>query len=292
MTLETTQRMRCRLIGEADLPALAELLARGFPERTTRYWARALDTLAHREAPADYPRFGYLLEHDGAPVGVILMIFTSWGPTDAKRTRCNISSWYVDEKYRGYASLLIAAAVRHKDVTYINVSPAAHTWRVIEAQGFTRYCDGQMLTVPSLSPWVSNARAREFDPRRDYGDALTAEERNLLASHAEHGCLSYVVHEKREAHPFVFLPRRVLWGMLPTLQLIYCASIADLQRFAGPLGRELLQRGQPTVLIDTSAPLPGLVGKFMRNRGPNYFKGPERPRLGDLAFSERVLFGP
>ncbi len=292
MTGETNQRIRCRLIREADAPALAELLVRGFPERSLSYWTRALDTLARRDAPAAYPRFGYLLEHDGAPVGVILMIFTTWGPEGKTRTRCNISSWYVDERYRGYASLLIAAAVRHKDVTYVNISPATHTWPVIEAQGFTRYCDGQMLTAPALSRWAPNARPRAFDPRRDYGGALSDEERELLASHVEHGCLALVIHEKRNAHPFVFLKRTVLKGLFPTLQLIYCRDIKDFQRFAGPLGRELLRRGHPTVLVDARAPLPGLIGKFMRNRGPKYFKGPERPRLGDLAFSENVLFGP
>lgn len=292
MTGETNQRMRCRLIREADAAALAKLLARGFPQRSIYYWTRALDTLARRDAPRDYPRFGYLLEHDEAPVGVILMIFTNWSASGAAGVRCNISSWYVDERYRGYASLLIAAAVRHKEVTYVNISPAAHTWPVIEAQGFSRYCDGQMLTAPALSRWAPNARARAFDARRDYGDALSAEERALLESHVEHGCIALVIHEKRNVHPFVFLKRHMLKGLFPTLQLIYCRDIVDFERFAGPLGRELLRRGHPTVLVDAPAPLHGLVGKFMRARGPKYFKGPERPRLGDLAFCDSVWFGP
>lgn len=289
MTQEATPRIRCRMIAESDAPALAGLLTRGFPDRTHDYWRRALATLARRDAPEGYPRFGYMLEHDGAPVGVLLMIFTRFGD---KQIRCNISSWYVDEPYRGYASLLIAAAVRHKDVTYVNISPATHTWQVIEAQGFRRYCDGQMLAIPALSSWTANARARAFDKKRDYGDALTPQERDLLIAHVERGCLAYIVHEKREAHPFVFLPRRLIKGLFPTLQLVYCRDIVDFQRFAGPLGRELLSQGHPTVLVDASESLPGLFGMFFKDRGPKYFKGPERPRLGDLSFSEGVLFGP
>ncbi|MCC3247194.1 GNAT family N-acetyltransferase [Methylocystis sp. WRRC1] len=289
MSQAPPMRIRCRLIAEADTPGLAELLSRGFPDRSIAYWARALDTLARRDAPDGYPRFGYLLEHDGSPVGVILMIFTKIG---SGPIRCNISSWYVEEAHRGYASLLIAAAVRHREVTYINTSPAVHTWPIIEAQGFRRYCNGQMLTIPALSPWRPNARARRFENRRDYGDSLSIQERDLLSSHVKHGCLALVVRERRDAHPFVFLPRRVLKNVLPTLQLIYCRDISDFQRFAGPLGRELMRHGHPTVLIDASEPLPGVVGKYMHNRGPKYFKGPERPRLGDLAFSESVLFGP
>lgn len=288
MTQDVTPRIRCRMIADSDAPAVAGLLTRGFPDRTLDYWRRALETLARRDAPEGYPRFGYLLEHEGAPVGVILMIFTRIGD----KIRCNISSWYVDEPHRGYASLLIAAAVRHKDVTYVNISPATHTWRVIEAQGFRRYCDGQMLTIPALSRWTANARVRPFDRKRDYGDALSAQEIDLLAAHAERGCLAFVVHAKREAHPFVFLPRRMLKGVFSTLQLVYCRDIVDFQRFAGPLGRALLREGHPTVMVDASERLPGLFGQFFRDRGPKYFKGPQRPRLGDLSFCESVLFGP
>lgn len=292
MTDGVNPRIRCRLIQAGDAPALTDLLVRGFPERSREYWAQALDTLARRDAPEGYPRFGYMLENDDAPVGVILMIFSRRGAAGADRIRCNISSWYVDEAFRGYASLLIAAAVRHKEVTYVNTSPATHTWRVIEAQGFKRYSEGQMLTMPALSPWTAAARVRRFDPGRDYGEALSAEERDVLAFHAAHGCISLVVHTKKQAHPFVFLPRRVLMGLLPTMQLIYCREITEFQRFAGPLGRELLKRGHPTVIADGRERLKGLVGKFVRNSGPKYFKGPEPPRIGDLAFSELVLFGP
>jgi hypothetical protein len=289
MTQDATPRIRCRLIAETDTPALVQLLACGFPERARDYWRRALDTLARRASPEGYPRFGYMLEHEGKPIGVVLMIFTALAD---KQIRCNISSWYVEEPYRGYASLLIASAVRHKEVTYVNISPSTHTWPVIEAQGFRRYCDGQMLSVPALSSWTANARARTFDRKRDYGDAVTAQERDLLIAHVECGCLAYIVLGKREAHPFVFLPRRLLKGLLPTLQLVYCRDISYFQRYAGPLGRELLRQGHPTVLVDASEKIPGLVGKFFKDRGPKYFKGPARPRLGDLAFTENVLFGP
>jgi hypothetical protein len=289
MTQDVSPRIRCRMIVESDAPALAELLTRGFPDRSIAYWRRALDTLARRQSPTGYPRFGYLLEHDNAPVGVILMIFTANG---AKNIRCNISSWYVDERFQGYASLLIAASVRHKEVTYINISPATHTWRVIEAQGFRRYCDGQMLTIPALSRWTANVRVRPFDKRRDYGSALTEQERDLLSNHVEHGCLALIVQAKRSLYPFVFLPRRMFKGLIPTAQLVFCRDLSDFQQFAGPIGRALLRHGHPTVLVDASEPIPGLVGKYFRDRGPKYYKGPERPRLGDLSFSESVLFGP
>jgi hypothetical protein len=53
------------MIAESDAPALLELLGKGFPEREIDYWRDALETLARRDAPEGYPRFGYLLEAEG-----------------------------------------------------------------------------------------------------------------------------------------------------------------------------------------------------------------------------------
>jgi hypothetical protein len=150
LTREKPARIGCRPIRDADIGPLIELLTEGFPDRTAANWARAMQRLARREVPAPYPRFGYLLEVDDTPVGVVLLIFSTQGKERGSHVRCNISSWYVKDSYRGYASLLSNAAVRHKQVTYINISPGVWTWPIIEAQGFTRYtlwtdCSGSRL---------------------------------------------------------------------------------------------------------------------------------------------------
>ena len=292
MTTKTAPRIRCRLISEKDIPALTELLVLGFPSRSKEYWAHALERLARRDAPAQYPRFGYMLDCGDRPVGVVLMIFSLSDIAGEAKARCNISSWYVDPLYAAYASLLIAAAVRLKDVTYINVSPATHTWPVIEAQGFRRYCDGQMLCIPVLGGLRSQEHAEQFERRTDYGPALQKEERDILLEHQAYGCISFVVREKQYIHPFVFLPRRVFHEAIPTVQLVYCRSVEDFSRLSGALGRALGWRGQFLALVDANEPVPGLFGIYRANRGPKYFKGPERPRIGDLTFSESILFGP
>jgi hypothetical protein len=45
------------------------------------------------------------------------------------------------------------------------------------------------------------------------------------------------------------------------------------------------------VIIDANAPIPGLVGGYSRGNMPKYFKGPQRPRLGDLAYTEHAVMG-
>jgi hypothetical protein len=163
---------------------------------------------------------------------------------------------------------------------------------IIEAQGFRRYSFGQIIACPALNPRVANTCVRPFDTRDDYGPSLRKEERDILVAHADSGCLAYVVTEKGEANPFVFLPRRFLRGMVPAVQLVYCRDVRDFVRFAGPIGRALTRQGILFVCLDATGPLPGLIGKYFFDRGPKYFKGREPPRIGDLAFSEMVLFGP
>jgi hypothetical protein len=291
VTRERPARIGCRPIRDADIGTVTELLVEGIPGRSAAKWARGMQRLARREVPAPYPRFGYLLEVDDTPVGVILLIFSRQGKASGSPIRCHTSSWYVKDLYRGYASFLSKAAVRHKEVTYIDISPGVWTWPIIEAQGFTRYTSGQILAFPALSPRVANSCVRQFHASEDYGPTLSEEERDMLIAHLDYGCLAYVVMEKDKANPFVFLPRRVNRKIVPALQLIYCRDISDFVRLAGPVGRALARRGMLLVCLDAAGPLPGLVGKYFPGRGyPKYFKGTERPRIGDLTYSEMVLF--
>jgi hypothetical protein len=92
------------------------------------------------------------------------------------------------------------------------------------------------------------------------------------------------------AYPFVFRPR-LAKAVVPCAQLIYCRDVADVARFAGLIGRHLLAQRCPIIVVDANGALPGLVGRYFDGLQPKYFKGPERPRLGDLAYTEAAMFG-
>ena len=282
--------VRCRQIEENDCDAVAALLGRGFPSRTRQFWSEALARLARREPPPGFPKYGYLLETNGAVIGALLLICSATRAGGTVVPRCNLSSWYVEPAFRTYASLLVSHALRHKDVTYLNVSAAPHTWPIIEAQGFSRYSDGLFISVPALSGLFSGAKADVFAVHRQPAVAFDPFEQELLAQHAEYGCISLWCATTERAYPFVFRPRLVK-GFIPCAQLIYCRDLADFARFAGPVGRHLARRGRPVVIVDANAPIPGLVGIFRRGSKPKYFRGPQRPRLGDLAYTEYAILG-
>ncbi len=291
------KRIRCREIRPDDLDATVALLERGFPERTESYWRRGLARQSARALPAGYPVYGYLLEADGRPVGVLLTLYTATDFRTETTVRCNLSSWYVEPAFRSYATLLDRMPFRDPGVTLFNVTPAPHTRAMHEARGFIRYGLGQMLAFPVLSRVETGSRVRvvtELDPLDD----LDAGERALVRDHLSYGCVCLVWSDEDASHPLVFqrcrisLGKLLLGATLPCLHLIYCASLVDLPRIAAVLGRVLLRRfAVPWILLDADAPVVGLPGRFFSGRAPRYARGPHPVGLGDLAYSEFVLFG-
>jgi hypothetical protein len=126
-------------------------------------------------------------------------------------------------------------------------------------------------------------------------DELADNETTLLARHAGYGCLSLVCRAKDgRAFPFVLLAMRIRRGWIapPAMQLVYCRDMNEFVACAGAIGRLLLRRGKLSVLVDCNDKVPGLIGFYTEKRGRKYFRGPHRPRLGDLADTELVLYGP
>lgn len=282
-------RLRSRLIADRDFEGVATLLAKGFRRRTREYWLRALSELAKHPTPVGFPQYGYLMEVDGTPIGVILLIFSKIQNGNSSQIRCNVSSWYVEPAYRTHATLLISQAVKRKDVTYVNISPALHVQPIVEAQGFSCYSSGQFVALPA---WSSNSdsQCKVLTAEESSDAALDSSERDVLLMHAEYGCTSFWIESGNAAYPFVFLPR-IIKGFIPCAQLLYCRSVQEFVRFSRPIGRFLLSQGRPLVLIDSNGPIPGLYGKYFAGVAPKYFKGLEPPRLGDLAYTEAAMFG-
>ena len=280
-------QVHCRQIAQTDIDAVVDLLATGFPDRSHDFWRTGLRRLAAHRTPPELPRFGYLLEVESKPVGVLLVLssFVDGGP----EVRCNVAAWFVAPDYRSLAPLLAARALRHKQATYLNVSPAPHTRPMLDALGYAPFCKGQFVCVPALNRSEPTARVEALASDSTSSAGLAVFEREVLRDHAALGCLSVVVHLGVRSHPFVF--QRLRWhGLLPFARLIYCRSIDDFIACAGALGRHLASRGVPLVAIDSNGPIPGLRGRF-RPSTPRYFKGTVAPRLGDLAYTEFVMFG-
>jgi hypothetical protein len=286
-------RPRFREIKEIDVDAVADLLTRGFVHRSRDYWTLGLRRQGARSLPAGAPRYGYLMESEGKPVGCLLLIYSTEMIDGVSTTCCNVSSWYVDPEFRNYAALFASMAQKRRDVTYFNVTPAAPTWPILEAQGFQAYCRGLYFSLPALSRSESGMRVEAVAPDAASVAGLSDEELAMLRRHAGYGCISLVCRTAQEAIPFIFFSLRKRRGIipLPALQLGFCRGISDFVRCAGAIGRYLLWHGKPIIILDANGPTAGLAGVYSEARGRKYFKGPRQPRLGDLADTELAIFG-
>ncbi|UVC18876.1 hypothetical protein IHQ72_06650 [Mesorhizobium onobrychidis] len=271
---------------------MVDCLCRGFPERDRRYWIQALTRLSQRPAVAEFQKYGFALEKAGRIVGVVLTLYTRYRRQEGDETRCNLSSWSVDAEFRPYAIKLIAAVLKQRDVTYTNVSPAPATLKHNLALGFRLFSSGQFAFLPAFSSVQRSCRVLEARPDLAEMAMLPDSERYILSEHAALGCLSLICICDGVAFPFVLMPRRILRGLIPSYQVVYCRSLADLSRCAAAMGRFLLRSGILLCVVDAKEPIAGLFGWYRPNRGLKYFRGPRPPSLGDLTFTELVMFGP
>jgi hypothetical protein len=287
-----SSHLECRLIDEDDRDQVVACLDRGFPRRGGDYWTQAFERMSSRQPVDDCPRYGCLLEASGTVVGVLLQLFSRYPTEEVETIRCNLSSWCVDPAYRSYAMKMAASALKRKDVTYTTISPAPRTWSAVEAMGFRRFCNGQFVFAPAVTSFHRKGAVFQYSEDIPEAMLLSPNERGMLSEHARLGCQSMICTEDGQAFPFIFLKRRVMRGLAPCWQLIYCRSIDDLTRWAGSLGRYMLRAGVALCVADSNGPLPGLAGHYFPDCGPKYFKGPSPPALGDLSFTEFAVFGP
>jgi hypothetical protein len=281
-------RIRYRQIGIADIDAIVNLLTRGMRIRTRDFWVRAFRRLMEHSTPPEFPKYGYLLEVNGTPVGVILLIFSTIIVKGEQRIRCSTSSLFVEPAFRSYAAMLRSQALKHRHVTYFNISPLPHMLPILEVQGFARYCDGRFVALPAFFRRSTRSHVELVTPDICAGEDLCIFDIELLLAHARLGCISLICSMPDGRHPFVFLPLRKAAACYAYLS--YCRDLEDFVRFAGSLGRFLARHGYLLIVVDSNGPVKGLVGRYFSG-SPKYFKGPDKPRLGDLAYSERVMFG-
>jgi hypothetical protein len=270
---QATGRVRCRAIAESDLPRLAEMLTRGFPTSRLSYWTDGFARWQNVPQVEGVPRFGYVLDDGTAPVGVLLLISSLRG----EQIVSNLSSWYVEPQYRTHSTLLVSLATKLKHVTYLNASPAPHTWKTLTAQGFHPYNFGRsMIFALPGSGAVSDAIPDDLP------------EAQLLRDHRIMGQTVVTVERDGIVSPFVFKPRRLDKPPVPVLDVMFTRGPDDFRHCAPALARHFLPRGRLGFLIDGDQPG---ISHYVEGKEPRYFKGPYRPILGDLAYTEKVIFG-
>jgi hypothetical protein len=231
--------MQIEVITPGALGRAEAVLCRGFPYRPPGFWKGVLGALeAYRNARGAGP-IGTLLVDKGEDVGVLLTLDS---PSGAGARKLNLSSWYVDQRARFWAPLMLRAAVEAGDVV-TDLSPTREVEAVNERLGVAGRIRGSMI-VPTLLDSVRPSAAR-------ISEDVAADDGQLLRDHAAMGmmCATLAIPDGRD-QPLIFLPTR-LRG-LPGARLIYCRSLSAARQHRGAISRFLIGRGHLFLEIEAN----------------------------------------
>lgn len=279
--------MNLQVIGPENAGTAVRLLAEGFPARPAEFWHAAVHRLLRHVASKRSAAIGFIMRSGEVDAGVILTIPQSGKAGPGVQRSVNLSSWYVDQKYRWLAPLMLQKVVADNTATYTDLSPTAQVRPINERLGFECVCAGSMLrfAVPALFH-SDGASLEEFSARSDR-DEIAPDVAELLRDHAELGGLSAVLKVGSDRIPLVFWPVRARG--LRGARVIYAPRRSDLHRYRGAIARFLLPRGIFFVEVDVADADAARGGLFSRNRAVVFAKGPfDRQRI-DHAYSELVF---
>ena len=163
--------------------------------------------------------------------------------------------------FRTFAPLLLLKILKHR-VTHTNVSPSPHTLPTIEALASRRFCNGTFAAIPVLAAQIGKAKIRRVVDATHPERFVPAGDLQILLDHKNFGCSSLWCETQDKGYPFTSGAASSTSTFGAGAQLVDCASLDDLVRLAGPIGKYLALRGMPLLLIPANGPIPKLVGKF------------------------------
>jgi hypothetical protein len=277
--------LKLRAIDGDRLDGAAKLLAKGFPSRSLAFWRRGLCRLAAHNLSMGQPSVGTFLMEGERPVGILLTIPGKDALTGRKVV--NLSSWYVEERYRWSATRLIIAALADKEATYTDLTPTPTAARVNARFGFRSFDITSFLLALPFTALVGARRNRlvplDAVPTGVIAEALMTD----LHKHRELGCVVTAIEADGRYHPVVF---DIAVRLHVSLARVIFAEDMDLvKKNLGGLARLLIRRG--VLLLALQMEAGGRIPwAWAWKRGLCYqVKGERDDRIINELYSERVL---
>lgn len=228
-------------------------------------WRRLFD---HRWT--DYGR-GFVLLDDNAVVGFVGAIAVPRQVNGKAALVCNVSSWAVHAKYRGWGMALIAEALRDESLTYTAFTPNATAWAALLAQRFKPLDSHRIVMPPMLQAetlFGPNRPVINFDPI-SVRERLTGQQRQIFDDHAPYDCLQLTVSDGSD-HAYLVVKRRThrlntsrlggLAGVLPVRipysDILHCSAPELLSRHLERVKLAILRRQRTVVLVAEASLFP------------------------------------
>jgi hypothetical protein len=280
-----------RPLDEDSFPVATALLAEGFPERTRAFWSEGLRRL-HRyggNTACGVP-MGQLLFVGGEAVGVALTPASPrHRPDGRRRNLVNVSSWYVREKHRWRAPLMLRSLLADPDASYTDLTPVPQVEPILLASGFRPVSHGTLVAALPMCAIASSGRARVRELMPDDPLPPAAPPIDILLAHRDLGCVPLLMDHGGGQTLLVY--RRQLVRRMPAARLTYIGSHRALQQHLPALARHLLARGILFLSWDARGARISRAGISLRHWGHWYAKGEFDEDCTDFIGSELYILG-
>jgi hypothetical protein len=232
-------------ITDAGHDLAVELLSAGFPQRSRDFWQEGVARLSRYCRDHNFNSIGSFLMAKGKPVGILLKI-PSKDPKNGA-TVANLSSWYVEEKYRWYAAKMLMDATADEGVIYTDFTPSEEAMALNEKLGFRTIATGMLLVVLPLAALIGRSSGRAIAPEQVPVDAFSASQWDAIQSHVLLGCIVLALKIDETYHPIILDVVRK--RNIPVARVLYAENSSLLRDNIKPIARYLLKRGIPVLSV-------------------------------------------
>jgi acetoacetyl-CoA synthetase len=252
-----------RAVGSDDQEPVCRFLEQMFQESGIKAatWRRLFE-----HGWSDHNR-GFVLLDGNAIVGFLGAIVARRQVNGEAALVCNVSSWSVHAKYRGWGMALLAALLQDESLTYTAFTPAPISWAALLAQRFTPLDSYRIVMPPLLQAetlFAPNRPVISFDPAVVRA-RLTSQQRQIFDDDAPYDCLQFTVSDGSD-HAFLVVKRRtyrlnarrlgkVLPVRIPYSDILHCSAPELLSRHLEERVKLAILRRQRTAALVTEARL-------------------------------------
>lgn len=246
---------RVRAVGPDDCEPVCHFLEQIFPESgiEAASWRRLFE-----HGWSDHKR-GFVLLDGNAIVGFLGTIVARRQVNGEAALVCNLSSWSVHAKYRGWGMALLAALLRDQSLTYTAFTPQPISWAALLAQRSSHRI--VMLPLLHAETLLAHRPVISFDPAAVRA-RLTSQQRQIFDDHAPYDCLQFTVSDgpdhayvvvKRRAHRLnarrLGGPDKVLPVRIPYSDILHCSEPELLLRHLERVKLAILRRQRTAALV-------------------------------------------
>lgn len=280
--------MQLQEISQENWPEALALLCEGFSRQTEEFWQQGLSRWAAVVGDPFEGPVGYLGRDKQGEAQAVLLTFRApegWGDTP----RVNFSSWYVREKHRFSAPLMLKRCSANAELTYTDFTPSEAVQRLLRVLGYTEV---GARHLGFWTPRLAFSRGGGLVGAKRLLELLPADRHLLdaLQTHQRLGCLVLGLLRPSGVIPVV-LRIKTRMRSIRCAQVIYCPDVGAMAEHMPAIARHLLIRGILVLEAEFETVPTVASAAFDWGQSPRFVHGAWSRNQIDYLYSEIPVLG-